>query len=593
MKATSRARAPIAATTTAVLLLILSAQTGSVPAIAGGGPILPAWSEIAYGGPRALAGPDGAPGISSFSPQEPAWEALGSGMDDVVYALATDSLGNLYAGGDFHTAGGVTVNHVAKWNGSAWSALSTGTDSTVYALTIDGSNNLYAGGSFVTAGGTTVNHVAKWERLSMVCPGVESLPARTAPSVRSRSIGCAEGLYAGGLFSIAGYSSDVNNLAVWYNSYWYPVGGGANGQVLALATNGDGNVYAGGEFTMVGDSTAASRVARWNGSSWSALGVGVDSTVDALAVDSLGTLYAGGNFVHAGGQPMTYLGKWDGSSWSGVDDSGLTGLVLAAAVDSSDDFYVGGFSQDCHGAVVNRICRWDGAVWLGFGGGVDSTVQAIAVDGAGTLYVGGWFSNAGLTPAAYVARSAQPLPPTPTATATHTPTKTPTQTATPTPTPTASPTPTTTPLPVSAAIPPGGGTLVSNDTGASTTIIFPEGAVTSTTVITYAYQAPSQAGNLMGIEHFFDLTANQGGQPVDHFLQPVTIAVRYTAEERGPVVAESLALYWLSGLTWVREGITTEQHIGAVLTSTLDHLTRFAVLGVTNRCYLPVVMRAW
>ena len=276
MQATSRARAPIAATATAVLLLILSAQVGSVPAIAGGGPILPAWSDTAYGGPRALAGPDSALGISSFSPQEPAWEALGSGMDDVVYALATDSLGNLYAGGDFHTAGGVTVNHVAKWNGSAWSALSTGTDSTVYALTVDGSNNLYAGGSFVTAGGTTVNHVAKWNgsawsALAWVTAGTNgTVSALTFDRVRGR-------LYAGGLFSVAGYSSDVNNLAVWYNSYWYPVGSGANGQVLALATNGDGNVYAGGEFTMVGDSTAASRVARWNGSSWSALGVGVDA----------------------------------------------------------------------------------------------------------------------------------------------------------------------------------------------------------------------------------------------------------------------------------------------------------------------------
>ena len=65
-------------------------------------------------------------------------------------------------GGDFTTAGGVTVNNIAKWNGSTWSALGTGTDDYVVRLAFDSTGSLYAGGNFTTAGGIPANYVAKW-----------------------------------------------------------------------------------------------------------------------------------------------------------------------------------------------------------------------------------------------------------------------------------------------------------------------------------------------------------------------------------------------------------------------------------------------
>jgi hypothetical protein len=65
-----------------------------------------------------------------------------TGMNDLVYALAIDSSGNLYAGGAFTTAGGTTVNNIAKWNGTSWSALGAGISGGVYALAIDSSGNL-------------------------------------------------------------------------------------------------------------------------------------------------------------------------------------------------------------------------------------------------------------------------------------------------------------------------------------------------------------------------------------------------------------------------------------------------------------------
>jgi hypothetical protein len=56
-------------------------------------------------------------------------------------------------------------------------------------------------------------------------------------------------------------------------------------------------------------------------------------------------LYAGGSFTTAGGMPANSIGKWDGSAWSTLD-SGVTGgpspAVYALAVDGAGHLFVGG-----------------------------------------------------------------------------------------------------------------------------------------------------------------------------------------------------------------------------------------------------------
>jgi len=79
------------------------------------------------------------------------WSALGSGVNSTVFPLAVSGT-NLYAGGEFATAGVVPANNIAKWDGSAWSALGSGVNGIVGALAVRGTN-LYVGGQFTTAGG--------------------------------------------------------------------------------------------------------------------------------------------------------------------------------------------------------------------------------------------------------------------------------------------------------------------------------------------------------------------------------------------------------------------------------------------------------
>jgi hypothetical protein len=120
------------------------------------------------------------------------WSVLGSGIDSeypydglrdvIALTVFDDGSGGgtaLYAGGYFRTAGGVTANSIAKWDGSSWEALASGTDNAVVALTVfdDGSGvgpALYAGGNFRRAGGVASGSVARWTGCPVTptpCPG--------------------------------------------------------------------------------------------------------------------------------------------------------------------------------------------------------------------------------------------------------------------------------------------------------------------------------------------------------------------------------------------------------------------------------------
>jgi hypothetical protein len=111
------------------------------------------------GGEFDTAGGIGANHIAKWNGNT--WYALESGTNNIIHTITVDELGNIYAGGEFDNAGGVNANHIAKWNGNSWDALGSGTDDWVYALAIDDSNNIYAGGSFSFAGGKISTHIAQ------------------------------------------------------------------------------------------------------------------------------------------------------------------------------------------------------------------------------------------------------------------------------------------------------------------------------------------------------------------------------------------------------------------------------------------------
>ncbi|MCP4592222.1 MAG: hypothetical protein GY842_15930, partial [bacterium] len=348
---------------------------------------------------------------------------------DLVYALAVYDDGSgeaLYAGGDFTTAGGVTSNHIAKWDGVEWLALSPSgsdiaSDGFVATLAVwdDGTGEgLYAGGLFATAGGVTANGIARWDEAGwsvLSGPGGTGIQHSnffpgTAWTLAVYDDGTSEALYVGGQFEGAGGRGAAAGMAKWDGAEWSSVGSYGTGPdfpVFALAVYDDGTssaLYAGGDL---------GHITRWDGVGWSTQDGLTSSTSEyrarvlALAVYDDGSsqaLYVGGDFVAAPGVAVNFIARTDGTEWSALashSGSGFNHPVRALAEyddGSSQKLYAGGWFTGAGGATVNYVAEWDGSGWSALDGpsgtGMDDIVNALAVyDDA--LYAGGWFTTAG------------------------------------------------------------------------------------------------------------------------------------------------------------------------------------------------------
>jgi trimeric autotransporter adhesin len=240
------------------------------------------------------------------------WAPLGTGIGGMVgsatYAL-TEYNGELIAGGLFSTAGTGSASHIARWNGSTWQPLGTwvngytGMNSYVYALTVY-NGELIAGGQFSTAGGVPANGIARWNGASW-----QPLGSGMNSVVFSLTVYNGQ-LIAGGGFTTAG-GVPASRIAAWNGSVWQPLGTGINSETDSLTVH-DGELIAGGLFTTAGG-VPANSIARWNGSSWQPMGTGMGGP-SVFHVNTLtpfrGALFAGGSFSTAGGIVSPSLARW-------------------------------------------------------------------------------------------------------------------------------------------------------------------------------------------------------------------------------------------------------------------------------------------
>jgi hypothetical protein len=289
----------------------------------------------------------------------------------------------LYATGDFTSAGMLPLEGIARWDGTAWSSIGDldGQTPVGRALEVfdDGSGAvLFVGGSFRKAGGLVVQKIARWDGTawSDLAGGVS--PTGFVLALASFDDGSGPSLFAGGVFTDAG-GIPVSNIARWDGSAWHDVGGGvAGGGVQALAVFDDGSgpaLWAGGAFATAGG-VASPYLARWNGTAWAAPAAGnPDLDVDALAVHDDGSgsgpaLVAGGSFSSAGGVPTGTVARLDGAGWSGLNGgpSSTPAAPTVKALASFDDgsgpapsLFVGGWFQAVAGLDSGRVARWSNA----------------------------------------------------------------------------------------------------------------------------------------------------------------------------------------------------------------------------------------
>src|SRR5512133_2104860 len=242
------------------------------------------------------------------------WSSLGSGLKWVrttnsyisknISAVVTDASGNVYVAGGFDTAGGVAANGIAKWDGNTWSSLGSGvkdsrTFPSIRSLAVDRSGNLYAGGEFDSIGGIAANNIAKWDGTTW-----NSLGTGTDSIVLAVAVDSLGSLHAGGWFTNVN-GIPANHIAKWNGTAWSALGAGVNyisdnsGGRCCLSIDKSGNVYMAGHLTENDFSTSMSkpnRIVKWNGTEWSIIGGDFRSgPISSIYIDASGTVYAGSN----------------------------------------------------------------------------------------------------------------------------------------------------------------------------------------------------------------------------------------------------------------------------------------------------------
>lgn len=372
------------------------------------------------------------------------WVSLNNdllGVRGTIHCFVDDGAGNLYAGGRFTHIGGITTNHIARWDGTRWWAVGGGVDDGEFGW-VDclgfGGGNLYVGGSFSSAGGVPVNRIARWDGTTWHALGSGLTGSPLAIAVDGSNV------FVGGSLTQAGGAS-VNSIARWNGAAWSAVGSGCNGKLNSLLFH-NGLLYAGGDFTSAGGG-AANRVAAWNGTTWSSLGIGAAGTVNCLLIFQ-GALVAGGE---------SGVASWNGSSWAVLDSlpawkmatdgtqlfffawwpswSGNMGLFRHVSGGDAEElgrflgfnyniileslglfqgelFVSGGNFREVHRydqttdttirTRVNNLARWNGAEWSPVSKNINNTVACMASEN-GQVVIGGNFTTAGGTNARRVA----------------------------------------------------------------------------------------------------------------------------------------------------------------------------------------------
>ena len=356
------------------------------------------------------------PASDIFSP----FTGLLQGVSSVVYATLYDPNSNsIYVGGSFsYVAGGVQANNIARFHlgTNTWyglidsTTLVNGVNGPVYALTLDivTSGQIYVGGSFSISGGIATSNISIWNGGS----NWSKLSGSSGDGVGGNVYAILntpyfpQYVFVGGSFNDidSGTIGQVGNIAVYYNSAWYPIyfsGGlpaipgnqcGFDNVVYALNFDnylGSNYLIAGGAFTQSydgnGNTTTINYIGNYSvtfSSSWSVYGNGnttggaLNGTVRAIAVDNnYNIVYAGGDFTtdNDTGNSLYNIAYYlqAGMNWYQMDSStpgtSGTGSVYALAFDSNSNntLWVGGTFLQMGANAQSYIAEWYGTTSSG------------------------------------------------------------------------------------------------------------------------------------------------------------------------------------------------------------------------------------
>jgi hypothetical protein len=247
------------------------------------------------------------------------WDRMGPQRGPIGSAfggpLAITTLnGIVYVGGDFTQmdlsedgSQMVTVNNIARWNGTTWQPMGPGFAGRVRSLAVfDGT--IYAGGSFTALGdGTPMRNIARWDWAAGAW----------------RPVGAAAG--GGGVA-----------MPVW------KIATAEDGRGPCLLVTGDGALGA-TAFNPDGSTVDFISIVRWDGNAWSPLAGGMSAGASCMASWDNGTglaVYMGGSISRVNGVPNSVGGRfvrWGPSPLIDTDGDGLFDVWETQGIDADCD----------------------------------------------------------------------------------------------------------------------------------------------------------------------------------------------------------------------------------------------------------------
>ena len=356
-----------------------------------------------------------------------------SGVNNTVRALALDSTGKLLVGGAFGFVGNSARSGFARFNADGTldtPAPAVREPGQIFAVQPVSGDRFVIGGSFTHVGGNARSNLALVDATG--APDT-SFAIGSGPNGIVRAIvqqGDGKLVIGGGFTSFNGVLS-VNRIArlsldgTRDTDFTTQVGTGfGNNQVFALALAPDGAIAVGGSFTSV-NGVATNRIARLlptgavDTAFTTANGTAFDNTVNALLVQRDGKIVAGGLFTGfnnaqtlPGGAPNPDFGRLSRGvvrlgADGGLDPGFLNGVgvtptatgafsVAALLLQPDDRIVVAGSFTGFGASTATNIARLnaDGTADTSFavGTGLNSNVQALALQSDGKIVVAGNFS---------------------------------------------------------------------------------------------------------------------------------------------------------------------------------------------------------
>jgi uncharacterized delta-60 repeat protein len=351
-------------------------------------------------------------GIGQIAALDQGFVIQGSGFDDFVYAVATQSDSKILVGGKFNSYGSTSVKRLVRLNldGSvdATFNIGSGFNGDVKDIALDANGKILVVGSFTQFNGNAAGGIVRLLTDGTLDASFVTQTGfnGTAEVVVVKSDGT---IMVGGSFTM--YSTQTTGQLVRLldngtrdTNFNIGSGFGISSVVQAIAIQPDGKILVGGEFTAV-NSISAKRIVRLlsNGTVDSTFitGSGCNATVYAIAVQTDGKVLLGGAFTNYNGTSAGHLARLNTSGTADMTFMSLATVddeVYAIRLYTDGRILVAGKFVSATGAVYrNYLARFaaEGSLDLTFetSAGLGNTVHDIAMLDDGRIVVGGEFQT--------------------------------------------------------------------------------------------------------------------------------------------------------------------------------------------------------